>query len=127
MFSHVGVGSNDIQKSKRFYDALFASIGGKPRHVDEKCRLVYLRNGAAFVVTRPIDGKSATHGNGSTIGFNLDSPEQVNAWHQAGAAAGGKAIEDPPGYRENHFGRLYLAYLRDPDNNKLCAVYRPPQ
>jgi catechol 2,3-dioxygenase-like lactoylglutathione lyase family enzyme len=79
------------------------------------------------MVTRPIDGQPAHNANGGTIGFNFDSPEEVDAWHAAGVAAGGTPCEDPPGYREGGFGRLYLAYLRDPDGNKLCGLHRPPQ
>jgi catechol 2,3-dioxygenase-like lactoylglutathione lyase family enzyme len=127
MFSHVMVGSNDVGRSKQFYDALFGAVGGKPGGQDDKGRLFYRHNGAVFMVSPPIDGQSATHGNGSTIGFNLDSPEQVNAWQEAGVAAGGKAIEDPPGVRQGGFGPLYLAYLRDPDGNKLCGLHRPQQ
>jgi len=123
MFSHVMVGSNDLQRSKRFYDGVF----GKPAHEDDKGRLSYRRNGAVFMITSPIDGQQATNGNGSTIGFNFDSPEEVDAWHRAGIAAGGTAIEDPPGIRSNAFGSLYLAYLRDPDGNKLCGLHRPEQ
>ena len=126
MFSHMMVGSNDLERSRRFYDALFTAIGAKPGRTDDKGRLSYARNGAVFMVTSPIDGRSASHGNGSTIGFTLDSPEQVHAWHEAGVAAGGKAIEDPPGVRQGSFGPLYLAYLRDPDGNKLCALHRMP-
>jgi catechol 2,3-dioxygenase-like lactoylglutathione lyase family enzyme len=123
MFSHIMVGSNDIDRSKKFYDALF----GKEAFVDDKGRLAYRKAGAAFMVTKPIDGQPACHANGATIGFNFDTPEEVDAWHKAGLAAGGTACEDPPGYREGGFGRLYLAYLRDPDGNKLCALHRPPQ
>ena len=123
MFSHVMVGSNDLDRSKSFYDALF----GKEGRRDDKGRLSYGRRGAVFMVSNPIDGQAATHGNGSTVGFNFDSPEEVDAWHKAGVDAGGTSIEDPPGYRENAFGRLYLAYLRDPDGNKLCGLYRPQQ
>jgi catechol 2,3-dioxygenase-like lactoylglutathione lyase family enzyme len=126
MFSHMMVGSNDIDRSRRFYDALFTAIGAKPGRTDEKGRLSYARNGAVFMVTSPIDGQPASHGNGSTNGFTLDSPEQVHAWHEAGVAAGGKAIEEPPGVRQGSFGPLYLAYLRDPDGNKLCALHRMP-
>ena len=126
MFSHVMVGSNDVDRSKRFYDALFASIGGKPGRVDDKGRAAWLHNGSVFMISPPIDGQAATHGNGSTIGFACDSPEQVHAWHEAGVAAGGTAIEDPPGVRRNAFGALYLAYLRDPDGNKLCGLHRLP-
>ena len=126
MFSHVMVGSNDIDRAKRFYDALFGSIGGKPGRQDDKGRLAYTRNGAAFMISRPIDGREACHANGGTIGFALESPEQVTTWHDAGVAAGGTSIEDPPGRREGPFGPLFLAYLRDPDGNKLCGVYRVP-
>ena len=126
MFSHMMVGSNDLDRSRSFYDALFGALGAKPGRQDEKGRLSYARNGAVFMITSPIDGQAATHGNGSTIGFTLDSPEQVHAWHEAGVAAGGKAIEDPPGVRQGSFGPLYLAYLRDPDGNKLCALHRMP-
>jgi catechol 2,3-dioxygenase-like lactoylglutathione lyase family enzyme len=79
------------------------------------------------MVSKPIDGAEASFGNGATIGFNCESPEAVDAWHRNGIAAGGTAIEDPPGYRENAFGKLYLAYLRDPDGNKLCGLHRPEQ
>jgi catechol 2,3-dioxygenase-like lactoylglutathione lyase family enzyme len=80
-----------------------------------------------FMVTDPIDGQPATRGNGSTVGFTFDTPEEVDAWHAAGVAAGGTSIEDPPGWREGAFGKLYLAYLRDPDCNKLCGLHRPEQ
>ena len=126
MFSHVMVGSNDIERSRKFYDALFTAIGGKPGKQDPKGRLLYMHNGGLFMVTTPIDGKSATHANGGTIGFAMESPEQANAWHQAGVANGGTAIEDPPGVRSGGAIPLYLAYLRDPDGNKLCGLYRMP-
>jgi catechol 2,3-dioxygenase-like lactoylglutathione lyase family enzyme len=125
MFSHVMVGSNNIEQSKRFYDAVFAAIGAKPGMQDEK-GVNYRHNGAMLMVRPPLDGEAATHGNGSTIGFNLDSPERVSAWHDAGVAAGGTSIENPPGIRQGTFGKLYLAYLRDPDGNKLCGLHRPP-
>ena len=123
MFSHIMVGSNDLERANSFYDALFE----KPGRRDDKGRLSYGRKGSVFMVSKPIDGQAATNSNGGTIGFNFDTPEEVDAWHQRGMAAGGTAIEDPPGFRENAFGKLYLAYLRDPDGNKLCALHRPPQ
>ncbi len=126
MFSHVMIGSNDIARSKKFYDALFTAIGGKPGTEDAKGRLVYAHNGSAFLVSKPIDGKPATHANGGTIGFSVTGPEQAHAWHKAGIDNGGKAIEDPPGVRQGSAGPLYLAYLRDPDGNKLCALHRVP-
>ena len=124
MYSHNMVGSNDIARSKKFYDATFKAIGGKEAMQDDKGRLIYMVNDGMFLVTPPIDGKPATAGNGCTIGFAMDTPEQANAWHAAGVANGGAAIEDAPGVREASFGNLYLAYLRDPDGNKLCALKR---
>lgn len=123
MFSHVMVGSNDIGRSKRFYDALFE----KEAPVDDKGRLAYRNKGAVFMVSKPIDGQPACGANGGTIGFNFDSPEEVEAWHRRGVEAGGTSVEDPPGYREGGFGKLYLAYIRDPDGNKLCGLHRPAQ
>ena len=126
MFSHVMVGSNDIDASKKFYDAIFTATGGHEGKLDPKGRLVYVNNGGIFLVTPPIDGQPATHGNGTTIGFAVDGPEQAQAWEQAGVAAGGTAIEDPPGVRSGMGVNLYLAYLRDPSGNKLCALHRLP-
>ena len=126
MFSHMMVGSNDIERSQRFYDALFEAMQAKPGRKDDRGRLAYVHDGAVFMVTPPIDGQPATRGNGSTIGFTMTSPQQVDAWHAAGVNAGGTSIEDPPGVRQGSFGPLYLAYLRDPDGNKLCALHRLP-
>jgi catechol 2,3-dioxygenase-like lactoylglutathione lyase family enzyme len=124
MFSHVMVGTDDIDRSKKFYDALFAAIGGKPGKQDRMGRLLYFHDGGLLMVSKPIDGKSATHANGGTIGFKMNGPEQAKAWHDAGVANGGTSIEDPPGVREGSAGPLYLAYLRDPYGNKLCALHR---
>ena len=124
MFSHVMVGSNDIARSKKFYDALFGAIGGKPGTEDAKGRLIYAHNGGRLMVSKPIDGKAATHANGGTIGFTVASAEQADAWHNAGVANGGTSIEDPPGVRQGAAGPIYLAYLRDPDGTKLCALHR---
>lgn len=123
MFSHIMVGSNDVERSRIFYDALFSAIGAKPGRKDEK-GVNYLHNGALFMVRPPLNGGEATHGNGSTIGFTIDSPERVDAWHEAGVKHGGSSCENPPGIRQGTFGPLYLAYLRDPDGNKLCGLHR---
>lgn len=124
MFSHIMVGSNDISRSKKFYDAVFVAMGGQPGVEDAKGRLIYTHNGGRFMVSKPIDGKPATRANGGTIGFSMSGAEQVNAWHKAGVANGGTSIEDPPGVRQGAAGQLYLAYLRDPDGNKLCGLHR---
>ncbi len=124
MFSHIMVGSNDIERSKKFYDAVFGAMGGKPGTVDAKGRLAYSHNGGRFMVSKPIDGEPACHANGGTVGFTMSSPAEADAWHKAGVANGGTSIEDPPGVRQGGAGPMYLAYLRDPDGNKLCGFAR---
>jgi catechol 2,3-dioxygenase-like lactoylglutathione lyase family enzyme len=129
MFSHVMVGSNDIDRSKRFYDAVLATLGaGEPlRNLagTGHTRLFYRHDGSTFCVTEPINGEPATSANGGTIGFKCHSPEQVQQFHDAAVAHGGTSIEAAPGLRESKMGSLHLAYVRDPDGNKLCALFRP--
>ena len=122
MFSHIMVGSNDLEKGKAFYDAVLASLGVGPG-TPFGDRVIYRGGGGAFGLTKPINGQPASFANGGTIAFACSSPEQVEAWHAAGVANGGATCEDPPGPRENPAGRVYLAYLRDPDGNKLCAMH----
>jgi catechol 2,3-dioxygenase-like lactoylglutathione lyase family enzyme len=125
MFSHIFVGSNDLNRAKTFYDAVFGAIGGKPGMLDPvKQRLTYMHNGGLYMIAVPINGEPATPANGGTIGFSIETPELINAWHDAGVAAGGSTCEDPPGIREGGGMKLYLAYLRDPDGNKLCGLLR---
>lgn len=124
MFSHIMVGADDIDAAKKFYDAVLGTLGIGPAMTDEKGRVFYLSPGGVFAITKPIDGKPASAGNGSTIGFTVADPATVDAWHAAGVANGGKSIEDPPGVREGSMGAMYLAYLRDPAGNKLCALHR---
>ena len=126
MFSHVMLGTNDAERSKAFYDSLLATLGVPPGFVDkhpEKTRVFWRTKTGVFGVSTPINGEPATCANGSTVGFACATAEQVHAWHDAGVAAGGKSIEDPPGLREGPSG-FYLAYLRDPDGNKICAMHR---
>ena len=124
MYSHIMVGSNDLDRSKKFYDAVLGTLGVGPATVDDRGRLFYMTPTGIFAVTAPIDGKAAEPANGATIGFAASTPAQADAWHAAGVANGGTSIEDPPGVREGGFGKLYLAYLRDPDGNKICALHR---
>jgi len=124
MFSHIMLGANDIQKSKVFYDAILGALGHKPGIIDDKGRVFYFTDGGVFSLSKPIDGEPACNGNGSTIGFSATDPEKASAWHAAGLANGGTDCEDPPGVREGPTGKLYLAYLRDPAGNKVCALHR---
>ncbi len=123
MFSHIMIGTNDLDKAKRFYDAVLGALGIRPATMDGH-RMFYRTPTGVLSITKPIDGKPATAANGGTIGFNASSPELAEAWHTAGVANGGTTCEDPPGVREGGMGKMYLAYLRDPDGNKLCALHR---
>ncbi|MBA5636864.1 VOC family protein [Duganella sp. LX20W] len=124
MFSHIMVGANDIEKSKQFYDAVLGELGIPPGKLDDKGRVFYVTKTGVFAITKPINGEPACHGNGATIGFAAETPEMADRWHAAGVANGGVACEDPPGERANAYGALYLAYLRDPSGNKICALKR---
>ncbi len=126
MFSHVMVGVNDLEVSRKFYDALLGTLGIGPGAANNN-RYFYRSASGIFGITTPINGEPAVHGNGSTIGFAMPSPEQADAFHAAGIANGGTTCEDPPGWREGPSGKLYLAYVRDPDGNKICALHRPPK
>lgn len=131
MFSHVMIGTNDIERSKRFYDAVLKVLGaGEPLRNQARTghtRLFYRHAGSTFCISEPINGDAATFANGGTIGFNCVSPEQALAFHDAAVAHGGTSVEEPPGFRDGQMGPMYLAYVRDPDGNKLCALHRPKQ
>ena len=126
MFSHIMIGTNKLEQSKAFYDAVLATLGVPVGAVDRH-RVFWRTPTGVFSVSLPIDGQPAVVGNGSTIGFACQSAEQADAWHAAGVAHGGTTCEDPPGVREGANGKLYLAYLRDPDGNKVCGLYRMPK
>jgi len=123
MFSHIMLGADDLDRAKTFYDAALGALGVRPGRLDGN-RVFYATPTGVFIITKPLNGQPATCANGGTIGFAASSPAEADAWHAAGLAAGGTACEDPPGVREGGFGKLYLAYLRDPAGNKLCAMLR---
>jgi catechol 2,3-dioxygenase-like lactoylglutathione lyase family enzyme len=123
MFSHIMIGTNDLDRAKSFYDTLLGTMDIGPAMVDGH-RIFYMTPTGVFAVSKPINGEPATAPNGGTIGFAAKSPAQADAWHAAGLAAGGVTCEDPPGVREGGVGKMYLAYLRDPDGNKICALHR---
>ena len=125
MFTHMTVGANDLDVSRKFYDAALGALGVPASSgPDPKGRYWWRTDRGAFAITRPIDGEPACHANGGTIGFHAKDAEAVKAFHDAGVAAGGASIEDPPGERQGQFGALVLAYLRDPSGNKICAMHR---
>lgn len=123
MFSHVMVGTNDMDSAKKFYDATMGALGYGEGVIDPAGRLFYMAPTGNFAVTKPINGQPANGANGGTIGFAVDSAEKADAWHAAGVANGGQTCEEAPGVRDMGAFKLYLAYLRDPAGNKLCALH----
>jgi catechol 2,3-dioxygenase-like lactoylglutathione lyase family enzyme len=126
MYSHIMVGANDVAASKAFYDATLGALGHPAGSYDDKGRVFYMTPTGIFSITKPINGEPASCANGATIGFAAASPAAADAWHAAGVANGGTACEEPPGVRTGGLGSLYLAYLRDPSGNKVCALHRMP-
>ena len=123
MFSHIMLGTNDIEQSKKFYDAIMKVLGYNEGIIDDKGRCFYINSECVFGLTIPINGENATHGNGMTIGFKVASPELVNKWHEVGMQNGGLTCEESPGVRMSGERKLYLGYLRDPTGNKICATH----
>jgi catechol 2,3-dioxygenase-like lactoylglutathione lyase family enzyme len=123
VFNHIMVGANDLEVSKKFYDATLGALGHGPGKPDDKGRVWWKTSDGVLAIIKPLDGKPANSANGGTIGFKAATAEQLHAWHDAGVAAGGTTCEDPPGPRAGT--PLVLAYLRDPAGNKLCAVHQP--
>jgi catechol 2,3-dioxygenase-like lactoylglutathione lyase family enzyme len=128
MLNHIMLGTNDIDRSEKFYNAVLALLGaGKAMRnaaPTGHIRLFYRHDGSTFSISQPINNEPATVANGSTIGFKCNSPEQVKEFHDIAVANGGTSVEQPPGLREGKMGAMHLAYVRDPDGNKLCAIYR---
>jgi len=124
MFSHIMVGANDVAASREFYDAVLGALGVSPGVDDPRGRVWWRTERGLFAISKPIDGEAACHANGGTIGFTAKTIEAADAFHAAGLAHGGVSIEDPPGLRDGTFGKLHLAYLRDPSGNKVCAMHR---
>jgi catechol 2,3-dioxygenase-like lactoylglutathione lyase family enzyme len=124
MFSHIMLGANDLEATRKFYDAVLGTLGIAPGVINKDIRYFYRTPTGTFSFTKPIDGQAATPANGGTIGFLAESLEQVHAFHAAGIANGGTTCEDPPGPRDGAFGILNLAYLRDPTGNKICVLHR---
>jgi len=128
---HTMVGSNDIERSKRFYDQVLGVLGvgeATLNIADSGHTRLFYRNGKGtnFIVSQPINDEPATVANGSTVAFSCDSPEQVKRFHDVAVAAGGTSIEAAPGPRETaSLGVIELAYVRDPDGNKLCGIHFP--
>ncbi|QZH75396.1 MAG: VOC family protein [Erythrobacter sp.] len=119
MLNHVFLGTNDVDKSRAFYNATMGAIGVAP--VGEYPHLtIYANQDGAVAVGKPANGEAANPSNGATLGLKAANYAEVDAWHAAGVANGG-TCDGPPGIRPNSPGQMYGAYLRDPDGNKVCA------
>ena len=129
MLNHTMLGTNDINQSRSFYNAVLGVLGaGEPvENVNDtgQTRLFYIHNGSNFCITEPINGQPVTASNGTTIGFLCDSPEQVQAIHDVAIANGGTSVEEAPGLRDGSMGPMYLCYFLDPDGHKICGIHRP--
>ena len=129
MFNHIMIGTNDIAKSKAFYEKVLAVLGGR-NAIDNTSasghqRAIFIHDGNTFMLTQPIDGEAATCANGMTIGFKCDSPEQVKELHDVAVVNGATSIEGPPGPRDaGQLGTMHLSYFRDLDGHKICGIHR---
>ena len=123
LFNHVLVGTNDLEKARAFYDAVMGALGYVNGASQGAPVLSYRCGDQGFAVRAPRNGEAATSANGGTIGFRAGSTEQVDAFHRAGLADGG-ADDGAPGIRPDSYGQPYIAYLRDPDGNKICATWK---
>ena len=122
MFTHVTVGTNDLNRARQFYDAVLASLGYK-RVKDLGDRgSCWGATSEEFIVLTPADGKAATAANGGTVSFEAPSRAAVDAFHKAALAAGAKdeGAVGPRGFWPN----AYAGYCRDLDGNKLAAYCR---
>ena len=129
MLNHVMIGSNDIDKTQSFYNAVLGVLGAgaamENKNDTGQMRLFWIHEGSTFSVSEPINGEPVTTANGSTIGFVCNSPEQVKEFHDVAVANGGTSVEQPPGPRESTMGVMHLCYFLDPDGHKICGIHRP--
>lgn len=123
MLKSLRFGSNDLAKSRAFYDATFDALGVGPSAVPAEYPLILytLPGGTRFLCGPARDGEPATHANGGTAVFDAPSEDAVTAWYAAGIANGG-TCEGQPEAKPKANG-AFGAYLRDPDGNKLGAYY----
>lgn len=122
MFTHAFLGSNDIEKSRKFYDPVMDVLGYKNVAPPEAGRLIYAGPQGTFIVAPPLNGEPAVPANGHTLGFAAPDDETVVKFHEAGVANGG-TDEGGPGPREAAPNQSHGAYLLDPDGNKICAFH----
>ena len=127
MFSHVTIGSNDLERSGAFYDAVMKTLGHERFYTGDGIIGYGEPTGDQTFVTSPFDGGPASVGNGTHIAFLAGDRAAVDAFHAAALANGG-SDEGAPGPRPHYHKNYYGAYVRDPDGNKLQATcHRSPE
>jgi catechol 2,3-dioxygenase-like lactoylglutathione lyase family enzyme len=119
IFTHIVLGTNDLQKATKFYDAALGALGIKNLGPLGETAVLYGIDGPEFMITKPANGKPATYANGGTLGFAATNRDAVHKFHEAGLANGG-TDEGQPGPRA-FAPTAYASYLRDPDGNKICT------
>lgn len=117
MIGYVTLGTNDLERGVKFYDALVAEMGGKRfmEHEDTFVAWAVDPSKPGIAMSKPFDGKPATVGNGVMVALMVDTKEKVDALYNKAIELGG-TDEGPPGQRGEGF---YAGYFRDPDGNKL--------
>ncbi len=126
MFTHMFLGTNDIDRSRNFYTASLAPLGRQNVMPADQPRMVFPSEAGTLIIGAPANGEAATSSNGFTAGFAAPDMAAVDAFHAAGLANGG-TDEGGPGHRPNAPGKAYGAYLRDPDGHKICAFCQMPE
>ena len=131
MIGYVTLGTDDLDRSRAYFDALLGSIGAKRvmQFADEDGGFTMYgvaRDRPALVVTRPYDKQPAHHGNGNMVALVMDSRERVDAFHAKALELGG-ANEGDPGFRGDPKFGYYFAYFRDPDGHKFAVFNITPQ
>jgi len=125
MLLYATLGTNDLPRALRFYDAIMAVLGQPRLALDAAGWVAWGQDydsGFGLWLCAPFDGQPATPGNGTMFAFKADSAALVRDWHAAGLAQGGQD-EGVPGLRPHYDARFFAAYLRDPDGNKLACVH----
>ena len=127
MLGNQAVGTNDIERSKRFYTAVFQVLGGgeatESTDTDGSRRLIFRNAGFRFEVIEPFDRRPVTFGSRSYVGLFCESPGQVLQFYAVAVKHGGTPFQQPHGPQSDESGDLHCAYVLDPDENKLCAYH----
>jgi catechol 2,3-dioxygenase-like lactoylglutathione lyase family enzyme len=117
---HISLGTNDIERARGFYDAVFGVLG--LRLLESSDRVIDYGAGAILIsINQPLDGKPATPGNGSHVAFSAENRAMVDEFYRLALSHGGSS-DGEPGVRPEYDPHYYGAFVLDPDGNKIEAV-----